>query len=113
MVIANVAVRGNTVYNTILPGITSSRTRNPLEEWLFRRELPAQGLSHRRNGFPPGLTSSWSRNPPDEWNSAGNHQLMDDDNQNAKNKPDPTLKRTSYLSNEFIKGLPNLVRLSL
>jgi hypothetical protein len=33
--------RGNTC---ILPGITSSRTRNPPEEWVFRRELPAQGL---------------------------------------------------------------------
>jgi hypothetical protein len=79
-VTANVAVRGNIVYKVILPGSTSSRKRNPPEEllprmwqfagykvillgitgnppeeWLFRRELLAQGLgSHRRNGFPPG-----------------------------------------------------------
>jgi hypothetical protein len=62
MVTANVAVRGNTVYKVlaILLGITSLKTRNPSEEWLFRRELPAQGLgSHWRNGFPPGITSSW------------------------------------------------------
>jgi hypothetical protein len=52
---ANVAVRGNTVYKVILPGITSSRTRNPPEEWSLHRELPAQELgSHRRNGYRQG-----------------------------------------------------------
>jgi hypothetical protein len=38
LVIAIVAVCGKTVYTrkVILPGITSSRTRNPQEEWLPR-----------------------------------------------------------------------------
>jgi hypothetical protein len=78
-------------YKVILLGITSSRTRNLPEEYLFCCEVPAQGLgSHRRNGFPPGITSSWTRNlpVPEEWNSARNHQLMDADSgrqdQNAR-----------------------------
>jgi hypothetical protein len=33
---ANLAVRGNSVFKIILPGITSSRTQNPPEEWLPR-----------------------------------------------------------------------------
>jgi hypothetical protein len=58
-----------------------SRTMNQPEEWLFRRELQAQGLgSHRRNGFPPEITSSergiHKRGGGD---SAGNHQLMEAD----------------------------------
>jgi hypothetical protein len=45
----------------ILPVITTSWTRNPPEEWLFRRELPAheRGI-HRRNVIPPGITSSFT-----------------------------------------------------
>jgi hypothetical protein len=62
----------------ILPGITSSRTRNPLEEWNSAgnyqlldeeftgrmelcRELPApeQGI-HQKSGIPLGITFSWS-----------------------------------------------------
>jgi hypothetical protein len=35
-VTANVAVRGNSVYKVILPRSTSSRMRNPPEEWLPR-----------------------------------------------------------------------------
>jgi hypothetical protein len=86
---AHVAVRGNTVYKVIHPGSTSSRTRNPPEEWLFRRELQAPGPgSHRRNGFPLGITSSWARNPPEEWTSTRNHLLIDADSgqedQNAR-----------------------------
>jgi hypothetical protein len=77
MVTANVSVRGHTVYEKILLGTTSSRTRNLLEEWLFHRELPAKGLGNQwKNGFQPGITSSWTRNPPEEWSFTGNHQLM-------------------------------------
>jgi hypothetical protein len=48
-------------------GITSSWTRNSPEEWLFRRNLPAQGrVTHRRNGIPQEITSSQTRNPPRE-----------------------------------------------
>jgi hypothetical protein len=89
MVTAYVAVCNNTVFKVILLGTTSSRTRNPKEEWLFRCELPSQGLgSQRRNDFLPGIASSWTRNLTEEWNSAGNHQLMDADSgwqdQNAR-----------------------------
>jgi hypothetical protein len=38
------AVRGKNEKKVILPGITTPWTRNPQEELLFRRELPA----HRR-----------------------------------------------------------------
>jgi hypothetical protein len=39
-------------------GTTVSLTRNPPEEWLFRREFSgqAQGI-HRRNGIPPKLSA--------------------------------------------------------
>jgi hypothetical protein len=89
MVTANVAVRGITVYKVILLGITSSRTRNPPAEWIFRCELLAQGLEiHRRNSFPPGITITWTMNPPEEWISAGNLQIMNADSgqqdQNAR-----------------------------
>jgi hypothetical protein len=48
----------------IPPGITSSWTRNPQEEWQFLQELPAHGQGiYRRND-----------------NSARNHQLMDEEN---------------------------------
>jgi hypothetical protein len=51
----------------IPPGITSLWMRNPLEEWKFRRELPAQikGIPPR-NIFPSGITISWTRNLPEE-----------------------------------------------
>jgi hypothetical protein len=45
----------------IPPGITSSWTRNPTEECLFHRELPAQGQGiHPRKGIPPEITSSFT-----------------------------------------------------
>jgi hypothetical protein len=51
----------------IPPGITSSKTRNPAEEWLFRLKLPAQRQGiHGRNGILPEMTSSYMRNPPKE-----------------------------------------------
>jgi hypothetical protein len=39
----------------IPPGITSSYKRNPPEEWLFHRELPAhiRGI-HQKNGYSTG-----------------------------------------------------------
>jgi hypothetical protein len=56
IVTANVAVRSNSVYRVIHPGITSSRTKNQPEKWLFRLELPAQGRGgYQRNGFPPEI----------------------------------------------------------
>jgi hypothetical protein len=46
----------------ILPGITTSGTKNPHEEWLFRRELPAHGQGiHLKHVY-----------------SAGNYQLRDE-----------------------------------
>jgi hypothetical protein len=37
--------------------------RGILEDWLFRRELPAQRRGiHPKNGIPPGITSSWTLN---------------------------------------------------
>jgi hypothetical protein len=43
----------------ILLGIIGSLTRNQPDEWVFRRELTAQGRDiHSRNGIPPGITSS-------------------------------------------------------
>jgi hypothetical protein len=88
-VTTNVAVRGNNVYEVILPEFTSSKTRNPPEEWLFRRELPAKGLGgYRKNGFLLLITSSETRNLPEELNSAGNHPIIDADSgrqdQNAR-----------------------------
>jgi hypothetical protein len=74
----------------ILPGITSSETRNPPEEF---RPLTANTHFHGINndsagnnhlidvestvrmGFPPGITSSGTRNPPKEGDSTGNYQL--------------------------------------
>jgi hypothetical protein len=46
-----------------LPGITTSWTRNPLEEWLFRRELPAHGREiYWKKGY-----------------SVGNYKLLDEE----------------------------------
>jgi hypothetical protein len=52
-----------------MPEISSSWTRNPPEERLFRRERLAQGQGiHRINGIPQGNISSSKRNPPKEAN---------------------------------------------
>jgi hypothetical protein len=56
----NVAVQDNTVNKVILPGITSSRTRNPPEEWLPRMLQFARTLFIR---YLPGITRSRTRNP--------------------------------------------------
>jgi hypothetical protein len=65
-VTANVAVRSN-------PGITSSRTRNPSEEWLPWMWQFTVTLYIR--GIVPGITSSRMRKPPEElfscWESQG------------------------------------------
>jgi hypothetical protein len=73
----------------ITPEITTSKTRNPPEEWNFAEnyrfpieesfrgieflmELPDFGRGiHRENGIPPGITGSWLRNLQMVWNSAG------------------------------------------
>jgi hypothetical protein len=77
-----------------MPGITSSKTRNPPEEFL--RGLPTLALhginsesagnyqlidveSTVRMGFLLGITSSETRNPPEEGDSTGNYQLIDSD----------------------------------
>jgi hypothetical protein len=50
----------STGWIVILPGITSSLTRNLPEEWFFRQEIPAQGQEiHPKNGIPLGITNSW------------------------------------------------------
>jgi hypothetical protein len=42
-------------------GITSSCTRNLLEEGLFRRELPPHRRRiHSMNEIPLGITSTWT-----------------------------------------------------
>jgi hypothetical protein len=70
----------------ILPGITSSKTRNPPKELLFRWEIPVPALGKNRiNGYstgnhkftdkestegifiPLGITNLWTRNPRQEW----------------------------------------------
>jgi hypothetical protein len=48
-----VAVRGTTGYLANLLGITSSLTKNPLEEWLFCQELPIRGI-YRKKGCLAG-----------------------------------------------------------
>jgi hypothetical protein len=72
----------------ILPGITSSKTRNPRKN--FVRGLPTLALpginsesagnyqlidveSTVRMGFPPGINSSGTINPPEEGDSTGNY----------------------------------------
>jgi hypothetical protein len=65
MVTANVAVRGNTIYKVILLVITTSRTRNPPEEWLLGKWQFAVTLSIRYV-ILPGISSSRTRNPPEE-----------------------------------------------
>jgi hypothetical protein len=93
-----VTARDSTRRIVILPGITSSMTRNPLEEWLIHWEIttPCWRI-HRRNGILPRITGSWTRiplekwnsagnytnslmrSPPEDWNFAGNYQLLDTD----------------------------------
>jgi hypothetical protein len=51
LITANVAGQGTNRGMSILPGITNSWIRNPLEEWLI----------------PPGVTNSWTRYPLEEW----------------------------------------------
>jgi hypothetical protein len=64
----------------ILPVITSSWTKNPLEEWLFRRELSALGLGiHLKNVYSAGFYQLWDEEYTREWDSAGNYQLIDEE----------------------------------
>jgi hypothetical protein len=70
----------------ILPGVTTSWTRNPPEEWLFRLDLPPHGRGIHLNYdystgnyryhltdeettggmvIPPGIAGSWAKNPPE------------------------------------------------
>jgi hypothetical protein len=79
MVTVYVADRGYTVYRVILPGTTSSRTRNTVYRRNVYSAVNCQLKDSEAIGFPLGITISWTRKPPEEWNSAGNHQLMDAD----------------------------------
>jgi hypothetical protein len=78
----------------ILLGITSSKTRNPLEEfhpWTANTPPPReksdptgnyQLIDEESTGkmvFPLGITSSGMKNSPEEWDTAGNNQLMEAD----------------------------------
>jgi hypothetical protein len=92
-------------YIVILPGIATSWTRNPLEEWLFCQKLSAHrrgthrkiGYStgnyqlrdkeiHERNRNLPEITISQTRNPPEEWDSPGNNQLMEADDSDRRDQ---------------------------
>jgi hypothetical protein len=79
----------------ILPGIASSKTRNPPKNFI--RGLPTLALhgiksesagnyqlidvesTVVRMGFLLGMTSSGTINPPKEGDSTGNYQLIDSD----------------------------------
>jgi hypothetical protein len=66
----------------------------------------------------PQLTAVWNEksanvNNSFAWNVNFKKNLKYENVQKMKNKPDPTLLRTSYLSNEIKKGYQNLMRLSL
>jgi hypothetical protein len=75
----------------ILPGITSTKTRNPPEEFRQRTALHViysesagnyqliDVESTVRMGFLPGITISGTINPPEEADSTGNYQLIDSD----------------------------------
>jgi hypothetical protein len=92
--------------------------RNPLEEWDSARnhQLIACGLeSNQRNGLPLRITSKCSKNPlnvKNFWISNSKFsilcmstfkRILNENNIKIKNKPDPALSRTSYLSNDIKK----------
>jgi hypothetical protein len=59
------------------PGFTSLRTRNPLLEWLFRRNY--QLMNNESAGgmvTPPGITSAGIKNLAEEWDFARNKKLI-------------------------------------
>jgi hypothetical protein len=61
----------------IKPGITSSWTKNPPEEWLFTGTYQLMDEeSSAGKVIPPGITSSWMKNPLQEWDSSWNYQLI-------------------------------------
>jgi hypothetical protein len=63
-----------------LPRITSSWTRNPLEEFFSARNC--QLMDEVSNGgmvIPLGKTSSWMSNQPKVGDYAGNYLLIDTD----------------------------------
>jgi hypothetical protein len=62
----------------ILPGISTSWMWNPLEEWLFRRELPAHGRGiHMKNVIFAGNCQLKDKESTRGRDSAGNYQLID------------------------------------
>jgi hypothetical protein len=63
-----------------LPGITTSWTRNPPKECLFRREIPAQERGiHLKNVYFAGNNQLRDKDPPVEWYFARNDQLIDEE----------------------------------
>jgi hypothetical protein len=119
MVTANVAVCGNAVYKVILSGSTISRMRNPPVEWLFHRELLAQGLgSHGSNGFSTEITSSLTMNPP--WRNGfpvGYRKLIDADSgrqdQNARKILQTVTILGTIVPNCTLPKLPTFLNLNV
>jgi hypothetical protein len=56
-----------TIRRIFHPGISTSWTKNPPGEWLFRCEFLIHGLGIHL----PRITSSGTRHLPEEWDSAG------------------------------------------
>jgi hypothetical protein len=64
----------------IQPGITTSWTRTPPEEWLFHQEsLDQERGMQLRNGIPPEITTHKQEIHPKNGISLGIKQLMEGD----------------------------------